>query len=624
MTDELLAYFNSELGFLRKMGAEFARVHPDAATALGLSATEKADPHVERLLEGVAFLNARTRLKLDDDFPELCESLLAALYPHYQAPFPSCAVVELVADPSAVDPVTGYAVERLSNIDTAPLNTEAAQGEACRFRTCYPVTLWPVSVTGTEFRRQPVGAPAAARSADAAAGLRFRLESALPDVKLSEMGFTTLRLFLNGLPAVVNLLYEVVFRNCLRVVVAQSNVDPNPTILKPAVISPVGFAREEGLVDYPERSFLGYRLITEYFAFPEKYLFLDLHLPPGTLEPLDKAAEIFVLFNRSEPVLEQNVGGETLKLGCTPIINLYRKPAEPIRLRAFEPDLRVISDIRRPRAHEVYSIERVTATSPGSQTIEYHPFFSVRHIRGENPLRYWSAARKPSFQTAGGDEGTEVFLNLVDIDFRPDVPRDWTVEIDTLCVNRNLPDDLPFGGGEPRLTIHGAPSVSRVMCLTRPTRTRRQDLGKGSRWRLLSHLTLNHLSLAELAPPASDPEGARQPEAFREILRLYDAVSTAATASQIEGLANVTSRPVVGRVREPNAPPGFCRGIEVSLTFDEARFATSGIYLFASVLRRFLSLYCSLNSFVTTVAYVKQREGEFYRWPPLAGERPLL
>jgi type VI secretion system protein ImpG len=380
----------------------------------------------------------------------------------------------------------------------------------------------------------------------------------------------------------------------------------------------VGFGRDEGLLDYPARSFLGYRLLTEYFTFAEKFLFVELAgWDRSRLARVGNQLEVYVYLNRALPDLEHNLSADTFRLGCTPIVNLYRQRAEPIPLTQADWEYRVVPDARRPLAHEVYSIDRVGATSPDGEAVEYLPFFSTRHgTEGDAPARYWHATRRAAVPPEGQlDEGTEVFLSLTDLGLQVSVPADWTLDVETTCVNRDLPHRLPFGGDQPYLRLaEGAALVSRVGCLTPPTRTLRPARKKGAMWRLISHLSLNHLSLVGQGAGA-DP--------LREILKLYDFTDSEETRAMIAGVVRVDSRRVVGRISGEEAD-AVCRGVEVTVHFDEKRFAGSGVFLFASVLERFLALYCTINSFSKMTAALEGRKGELRRWPPRMGEKVLL
>ena len=612
MSDELLPYYNRELAFIRNLGAEFAAAHPKIAGRLRLGPDAAKDPHVARLIEAFAFLNARIRHKLDDDFPEVSESLLNVLYPHYLAPIPSLAIVQFHLDRQQGELTTGYTINRGETIETEPID-----GQPCRFRSCYPVTLWPLELKAAELRGQPFVAPSVRFASQATGVVRLTLQTTSEKVAIKQLPLNSLRFFLQGQSQFLYDLYELLLNNTLGVAVATGPNDPAPVVLGRDAIQPVGFGPDEGLLDYPPRSFRGYRLLSEYFAFPEKFLFFDLTgLTPRVLANAGHTLELFLYVTGHSRDLEKNVSRDTFQLGCAPVVNLFQQRAEPIALTQTQSEYRVVPDARRPLAYEVYAVNRVTATSPDNETVEFLPFYSVKHGRDPREQRtFWYAARRPAQFAAGQvDNGTEVYLSLVDLDFQPSAPADWTLDVETTVLNRDLPCRLPFGGGQPQLQLASAGAVTKVTCLTAPTSTLRPSLRQGVVWRLISHLSLGHLSLADTV------EGA---EALREILKLYDFADSASTRAMIEGVRNVRSRRVVGRVGG-QVSGGFCRGLEVTLQLDEEKFSGGGVFLFASLLERFLGLYTSINSFTKTLVTTTQREEPLRRWPPRAGEQVLL
>jgi type VI secretion system protein ImpG len=607
MSEDLLAYYNRELSFIRRLAAQFAQEHPKIAGRLRLGPESSEDPHVERLIEAFAYLTARVRHKLDDEFPEITEALLGVLYPHYQAPVPSLAIAQFELDPEQNELTEGYTLARHTALETDPV-----QGEPCRFRTCYPVTLWPLEVASAELTRPPFAAPAVPGGERAAGLLRLVLRCRDERRPVAALALDSLRFFLRGQPQHTAPLYDLIFNNTLAVALGSSPKDPDPAVLDRACLRQVGFERDEGLLPYTARSFLGYRLLSEYFAFPHKFLFMDLVDLRGRLPKQGGRLEVFLYLDRAVPDLEPNVSAETFALGCAPVVNLYRQLADPIPLTHTEYEYRVVPDARRPLAHEVYTVDRVTSSAPDGDRQEYQPFFSVRHA-GESPATFWHAARRPAEGGDGqADGGTEVFLSLVDLGLRPAAAGGWTLEVETTCLNRDLPHRLPFGGGQPRLQVsEGGGLVTRISCLTPPTPTLRPAARRGLLWRLVSHLSLNHLSLVD---------NGDQADALRELLRLYDFADSAQTRKIIDGVLGVWSRRAVGRVGGAT----FCRGVEVTLLFDEERYSDSGLFLFASVLERFLALYCTVNSFSKLVALTRGGEGELRRWPPRTGERQLI
>ena len=609
MTDQLLPYYQRELAFIRRMGAEFAEKHPEVAGALRLGADSSEDPHVERMIMAFAYLTARIRHKLDDDFPELTTALLGVLYPHYLAPIPSMAVVEFQLDRAQSGLTAGYRIDRHRSIETEPIG-----GEPCRFRTVYPVTLWPLEAVSARLSALAPSTPHA--PPDAVAALRLELGSFSKEVPLSKMQPGGLRFFLNGQAQHVFALYELLLNDVIDVTVGAPR-DPDPVHLGRDAVLPVGFSEEEGILPCPERSFPGYRLLSEYFAFPLKFCFLDLSgLDARVMGRLGSTAEICFWLGRTSQDLERNVGRETFRLGCTPIVNLFSQRAEPIQLLHTDSEYRVVPDARRHQALEVYSIDRVDATSPAGEEVEYRPFYSLGHAASAAPLRaFWHGVRRPSSRALSeADHGTEMYISLVDLDAEALLRPDWTLQVETTCFNRDLPQRIPFGGGQPVLQLADGGPFSRIVCLTPPTGTLRPPAKKGALWRIISHLTLNHLSIA-----GKD----RSPDALREILRLYDFTDSPEMAAKIAGILSVDGRPSVGRLRSEGCGE-FCRGVEVEIQFDEERFSDGSLFLFASVLDRFLGLYASINSFSRLVAVTKQRKGILKRWPPRSAQRILL
>jgi type VI secretion system protein ImpG len=603
MADELLTYYERELSFIRQTGAEFAAKYPKIAGRLLLESDKSEDPHIERLIQAFAFLAARVHHKIDDEYPEITESLLNVLYPHYLAPIPSMSVVQFVLDPDQGKLTGGYEIAK-----GAALYSQAAGGAPCRFRTCYPVTLWPIEVAAAGLDAPDRYGPS---PNSAVSVLRLELRG-LGGTKLSELDLDRLRFFLHGEGPLVHSLYESIFTNVrevrLRNPVAKQT---GPRVLSARCLQPVGFGTGEGMLPYGARSFLGYRLLHEYFAFPEKFLFFDL-LDLNRAARADAADQLEVLiFLDRIPQLEQPITKDTFRLGCAPVVNLFEQIAEPIRLNHAQTEYRVIPDVRRQSNTEVYSVDSVVSTSPHlEEPVEFQPFYSVKHAADREQRAFWYATRRPAAKK--GDPGTEVFLSLVDLDFRPALPPVETLTLHTTCTNRDLPGKLPFGGQQSEFELEGAAPLSRIRCLKKPTETLRPSLRRGTQWRLISHLSLNYLSLCD---------GGR--EALQEILKLYNLSDSSANQQQIAGITNVVSRQIVGR---PASMPwnGFCRGLEVSIEFDEQKYVGSGVFLFASVLENFLGLYTSLNSFTQLTAKTRQREKPLKRWSPRAGEQILL
>jgi type VI secretion system protein ImpG len=591
---ELVGYYERELGFLRQMGAEFSKKHGKIAQRLGLEADRCEDPHVERLLEGFAFLAARIHRKLDDELPELTESLFNILYPHYVRPIPSMSVVEFHADPEQGKLTTGFRIAK-----DAVLSSRPVQGIPCKFRTGFETTLWPLQVSAARWT-SPDRLPTPVKAPQAVAACQLELTCS-PDVRFDALGLKSLRFYLSGEPTLVSTLYELLFNSRLQILVrdpakgARGQLIPLPA----SALQPVGFREDEALLPFPRRSFVGYRLLQEYFAFPEKFFFVEL----GQLEQLAAAgfgrtAEIIFLispFERSDrhQILEMCVSAQTFRLNCSPVVNLFTQTAEPIRMDETRTDYPVIPDARRRRGMEVFSIDQVLSSSSNSENITYfEPFYSLRHSSAGNPQRaFWRAIR----QELDFEDRSDLAISFLDLSGRTVRPEVDTLTVRCTCTNRDLPSTLPFGQASGDFELEGASIIKRVVTLHKFTPSYRLPAGRELLWRLLSHLSLNYLSLVE--------EGQ---EALQEILRLYNFAGSSHVDRQIDGIKSLASRRHFGRVISEHGIH-FGRGVRVEMELDEDQFVGGGVYLFAEVIEQFLGLYVSMNSFSQLEARTQQR-----------------
>jgi type VI secretion system protein ImpG len=606
LADQLLPYFNRELVAIRRLAGEFAEAHPKIAGRLRLSPDAVDDPHVARLLDGVAFLSARAQARLDDEFPELTDTLLNVLYPHFLAPFPSCAIAQFTpkADLQAmVEVAAGFTMD-----------TEAVRGQACRFRTANPVTLWPVKIESARLMGLPFTAPANPMAAGAVAALRLVISTLAPDQKFSEIGLDRLRIFVRGAQATSLPLFEALAGHTLSVALADSPGDPAPVILPKSVVSPVGFAPEEALLPWPARSFSGFRLLSEYFAFPQKFMFLDVAgLDAKTLVTESNKFEIYIYLGRSSNELERAVNAEVFALGCVPIVNLFPQRCEPISMDHTATEYRILPDARRSGVMEVWSVNAVREVRQDTTTRTWRPFYRLSHaVDAGGDGGFYTEMRRDA---AAGVGGTDMFLAPYDPKFDPNQKSSSVLSVEALCLNRDLPAELPFGGGHPRLTaLNPNTAIAQMACISPPTPTLRPELRARGAWRLISHLSLGHLSVTG---------GAEGAAALKEVLRLYDLRDTADTRAALEALLSVTAQP--GTARVPGSRLGaFCRGLDVELEFEPRAFQSAGLFLLSAVLERFLALHATVNSFVRTTIRLRGRADLEVKFPARAGARALL
>jgi len=609
MRDErLLDYYERELTFLRKLGSEFADSYGAVASRLRIEPTRTEDPHVERLLQGFAFLAARIHLKVDDGSPDISQALLNIVYPHYLRPVPAMGLVQFHLDPERGKLSSGWPIPRHSKLVTPPTKS----GVRCRFRTCYDTTLMPLTVASAGWHSpHEVELP---QPADSFAILRVDLQGE-PDVTFDELELSELRFYLDGEQGVVATLYELLCNNCTHVVAWNPAEKEGRRITLPgSALTPVGFEADEALLPGTRRSFLPYQMIQEYFAFPRKYHFLDLKGLEGVQSAgMGNTMQLLFFISRFElpdrhARLQESVSQRTLRLGCTPIVNLFPIESRPIRMTQRESTY----PVRVPNDSEVYSIEDVYAVTPGAtERVSFAPFYAAAQRNRTSDALFWASSREPVSWDA--EAMSEVSLSFVDMTGETVHPEYHSATVSTLCSNGNLPNELPFGTAESDFTLEeeSAP-IQSVESLVTPTKALQPPASAQHLWRLISMLSLNYLSLVD-----------RGADGFKEVLRLYDFSDSTTGERHIQGIVSIESEPMHAPFHGEHGL-SFARGRRVSIEFDEDEFAGGGVYLFASVIERFLGLYCSLNSFSRLVATIRQRPGVLRTWPPRSGTKPLL
>lgn len=601
MDDSLLNFYEQELSFVRQMGTEFAGKYPKIAGRLLLEHDKSSDPHTERLIEAFAFISGRIHKKIDDDFPEITQSLFNVIYPHYNNPIPSLTIAKFEPMMQNISEA-GYRIDRGTKLYSKPVH-----GTPCQFTTCQPVEIWPVEVVSAGLKDPRV------LMKDAQQAIHIQLKSA-NNIPFSKLAWKSLRFYLHGQHQHIFHLYELLFNNVCQIEceAAGGRGDSRRISLSPSPIGPVGFDEEDAALPFPKRSFPGYRLLFEYFSFPEKFLFFDIRgLEKIKDSPIKDTLDIWIYLNRTaKPNLFVNK--DTFCLNAAPAINLFSKIAEPIRVEQRQTEYRVVPDIRRQEVTEVFTIDRVVASGAvkTDEIYDYRPFYSIRHhlkeAEAQSRQAYWNIQRRESGKK--GDNGTEVYLSFTDLNFQPTDPGVEILNLHTTCTNRDLPSRLPFGAPEGDFDLDIAAPLVKVSGIMKATPTRRPSLGGALHWRLISHLSLNYLSLVEGGV-----------EALREILSLYDFDNSPATRQQISGITQLTSRYVTKRIGQ-----SIGRGIQVTVEFDEDKYVGTGIFLFASILERFLGQYVSVNSFSQMVAKTIQKKEVLKEWAPRSGNRILL
>lgn len=604
MEPRLAENYRRELAFLGEAFKEFARDHPREAGRLGLP-SRTADPHVARLCEGFALLTARIRTKIEDELPEVTGALLGELYPQYTRPWPSMGVVRVDVPTDQITLRSGPLVPAGSPLRSRPFGGEPP----CHFRTAYPLRLWPLECGPARMIHTlaPEEATDGARAAIAVplkvtGGGRFGFLA--PD-------FGSIRWFLSGEGREPYALRERLLDDLVRTEIRPPAGSSQRVVQirqgPRRLVTPVGFGAHEGLIPFPSQSFLGYRNLQEYFAFPEKFLFVDLHHlePLLAWKELDQAELRFYL--RTPPDGELRVAADAFQLHAVPIVNLYEHDCQPIRCDSTQVEYAVEPDIRQGREIEIYAIERVAAGADVYPPFRYAR--SDRARRGSSTGSYWTARRRPAL--AEGSKRTEVSIAFCDDVSEPVPPPSRIISVRALCTDLDRPTRLPGADFEPEWT---AAPAGRVRRLTPMTPAWPPPVGREAHWRLLAHLALNHVALGAWNDPAQAASGA---ETLRTLLRLHVPVGSPAGNDPIGAVLGVTAAPdhayLPGR--------GVISGVRTTLDLDPSCFER-GPYLFAEVLEQFLGHYVSLNTFSRLVLELDGRQTR--RWPPRAGDRILL
>jgi type VI secretion system protein ImpG len=613
--EQLLPYYERELGFLRRYSREFSERYPKIAGRLLIGGEVCEDPHIERMIESFALLNSRIAKRLDDDYPEFTEALFEVLYPHYLRPFPSCSIARMDFSGAAAQLTTASEIPRGTQLTTRPV-----RGASCTFRTAYPVTVAPLALSAASFSAI-IAAPEAIRLPPAAtSSISLTVSATAAQVGPAQLGLSSLRVFIDGEPSFCAALRDALFT---RGVAAYVEADGNGRWLplQKIPLAAAGFAEDEALIDFSARSHAAYRLLTEYFCFPEKFNFFDMDLaamaaplPPGCRSITLHLALSGMRTDSNAARMLGTLSTNNVLLGCTPVVNLFRQRGEPIRLTHQSASYPVLADARRAFAYEVQSIDSVRLvrqTPQGESVQEFRPFYSLRH--GQSPEKnghYWVMRRDDTI--AEKSPGYETQISIVDIDFDPAAIETDTLSLELSCTNRDLPASLSYGlrGGD--LFLEGGSSVRAISFLRKPTASHRFERGRGAHWRLISHLSLNHLSLSD---------GGL--DAFREMLTLYDLPRSPASQRQIGGILAVAHKAATTWL--PGNPFAcLVRGIEVRLTIDEEAFVGSGFHAFAQIIERFLGLYVHANSFTQLVIISNKTGEELLRCTPRSGDLSLL
>jgi type VI secretion system protein ImpG len=624
MDPRLLRHYNQELAHLREMGAEFSKEFPKIAARLGMEGMEVADPYVERLLEGFAFVAARIQLKLEAEFPRFSQHMLEMIYPHFLAPMPSMAMCCIKPNFADTALTAGVEVPR-----STALHSIIPRGEqtACEFRTAHALTLWPIELTEARYVSfapdLPLDRLAPAGPVKGALRLRLRCHAGL---KFKQLALDKLDFHINAEENLAVQLMELIHGNCVGGAVSSSTGAAGKTRefarLDKSQVLELGFDDSEAILPFDRRSFQGYRLLQEYFAFPARFLFFRLNGLAKGLSRIDAdECELVLFFGRGEPALESLIDAQNIVLYATPVVNLFPKRADRIHLSEERFEHHLAIDRARPMDFEVFAVTGVKGLGVDhASEVGFQPFYAGFDEEDKQVKRaYYTLRREPRMLShkqkqhgpRTGYIGSEAFLSLVDERESPYSVELRQLAVEVLATNRDLPLLLPIGSMN-SLMFQNALPVEGITLLKGPTRPRNAMVDGDYAWALINHLSLNYLSLFET-------QGGSGVQALRELLQLYSDSSDPIARKQIEAVWKVAASPIVARM-PVRGPIVFGRGLNIELTVDESGFAGAGAYLLGAVLEKFFARHVSLNSFTRTTLRSESR-GRIAQWPARTGVR---
>jgi type VI secretion system protein ImpG len=423
MDARLLRYYNQELRYLRETGGEFAQEFPKIAARLGMEGLEVSDPYVERLLEGCAFLAARIQLKQDAEFPRFSHRLLELVYPNFLAPVPSMMVAQVHPVPGP-NLLAGHRVARGASL-VAPATPITPT--RCEFRTAQDLVLTPLKTASAEYflNMSDLSVGSLALKARPRAGVRLRLQ--LPEgMSIAQLSIDALEFFIGGQVDVSMQLHELMLSSFVGALVGAPGRlgDGSAVLLPPEALSPMGYDDDQAMLPTTLRGFAGTRVLQEYFAFPERFLFVRLGGLRAALSPIKgNVVEIALLFSRPGQGLDGAITPDCFRLHCVPAVNLFPKRADRIDVSDGAYEFHVVPDRTVPLDYEVYDVLSMSGFDDQGDERRFSPLFAPDRGSRVTAPAYYTIWREPRLMSEkarrdgprSGYIGSEVFVSLVDI-----------------------------------------------------------------------------------------------------------------------------------------------------------------------------------------------------------------
>jgi type VI secretion system protein ImpG len=597
-------YFRQELNSLREDAEAFARGNPEVARALTLQKGQAHDPHVEMLMQSFAWLTGRLHYEMEEDRAALPNALLDTLYPHLAAPVPCMTVAQIEVKPDGANFAKGAAIAR-GRLFRADAEDADGNRVTCRFRATQETPLWPIRVEAVRLLAAGdscLEGELAEVFSVVSVSLRAHHGEALQSLAPGR-----LRFYLDGEDRQAWQVHDLLALHLTGIALCPGGRATRAQPLGPEHLQWLGYDDEQAALPEQPDSHPGYRLVQEYFAFPEKFLFFDV-------DGLDfsgagETCELLFLLNTPKR-MSADLKPDLLRLNCVPLINLYPARLDPVRLDHSHYEYRLTGDITQHRHTEVYRVEGLVASRPGEAARPLAPWFALEDGRALEDRDYFYITRREASRSSN-IAGSELYVSFLDTGANPTLPREEIVGGSALCSNRRLPELLRLG--DP-LRLEGPGPVDSVHIASKPTPHHTPALIGARPWALAGQLSLNHLSLVA---------GAGALAAFKDLLRQHVGPAAGIGLKQIDGLYQLTCRPTVRNVGR-DAWRGFVPALHVRLYLDQDHFTQASAVLFASVLRHFLALYAAINTVVEVSLETRTSKGIVKQWQPLAGAQPIL
>lgn len=577
-------YYEDELSYLRELGCDFALANPKLAPFLGREAT---DPDVERLLEGFAFLVARLRQRLDDEFPEFVHGLLRMVWPHYLQPLPPITTLSFALNQSA-------SAASLNLPAGTRVRSRPVEGTNCTFVTCYSIDVLPLEVNDVVLENRT-------GSARLTLGIK-----ATGRQNLSCLRNGRLRLFFSTErePQVGRHLLTWLCRNLTQATVTVA--DRQVAAIGAAQIAPVGWKHKEAVLPWPHDGFAGLRIIQEYLTYPSKFLHVELSGLEQVAAHTETECRLSLEFQRPFPA-QLRVGKDQLRLNCTPAINVFSHEASPIRLERTKSEYRVLA--AGGSNFSIRSVDSVTGYVQGRpERIEFEPFDLLRHdLPGADHNRAYFRERVRSAVIGRGVDHYVSFVDRLDVGQHPPID---VASLQLTCSNGPIADRLPIGAID--LPASDTPRSVTFSNITAVVSEVPPPLNDGLLRRLTANLARNYGAMVNV-------DTLRTIIASYDFRAVYDVQARRRLELLLEGLDRFVTTDTDYVLR---GAPVRMRNIELALV--ESKIGGEGeLFLLGSALDAFFATFAGINT-LHRFSVRGTESNAYYTWPARTGSSATL